>query len=127
MRGRMTWPATTGCSSSQTRYLAAGGIGNLIAAPAVQACLGQRQATVFLDPGDPGAARRDQWGPPVTPSARMTPAELAGAPRTAPGAAAVAAEVARAELGVLDRKTWLLARLVPSVRLGAGIRLEQAS
>ena len=120
LRGRMTLASYDRLFPSQD-LLPAGGVGNLIAAPLFKPAR-DNGATVFLDletlePHD------DQWAY-LSTLGRMTPAELRRAADRA-GKVAVAAEVTRLS-SASSTKTRPPAPPVLSVRLGTGIRLEQA-
>ncbi len=120
LRGRMTLASYDRLFPSQD-LLPAGGVGNLIAAPLFKPAR-DNGATVFLDletlePHD------DQWAY-LSTLGRMTPAELRRAADRA-GKVAVAAEVTRLS-SASSTKTRPPTPPVLSVRLGTGIRLEQA-
>ena len=78
LRGRMDLAGYDRLFPSQDVLPASGGIGNLIAAP-LQGRSRQDGATVFLDLGDPGAARRPV-GVPVQPASAVTAARSDGSP-----------------------------------------------
>ena len=120
LRGRMTLASYDRLFPSQD-LLPAGGVGNLIAAPLFRPAR-DNGATVFLDL-ETLEPHEDQWAY-LSTLGRMTPAELRRAVDRA-GKVAVAAEVTRLS-SPSSTKTRPPAPPVLSVRLGAGIRLEQA-
>ena len=120
LRGRMTLASYDRLFPSQD-LLPAGGVGNLIAAPLFKPAR-DNGATVFLDL-ETLEQHEDQWAY-LSALGRMTPAEVRRAADRA-GKVAVAAEVTRltAPSATATRPP---APPVLSVRLSAGIRLEQA-
>ena len=120
LRGRMSLASYDRLFPSQD-LLPAGGVGNLIAAPLHKPAR-DNGATVFLDlqtlePHD------DQWAY-LSTLGRMTPNEVRRAADRA-GKVAVATEVTRLSVPS-STATRPSATPVLNVRLGAGIRLEQA-
>ncbi len=120
LRGRMTLASYDRLFPSQD-LLPAGGIGNLIAAPLFKPAR-DNGATVFLDL-ETLERHEDQWAY-LSSLGRTTPAELKRAADRA-GKVAVAAEVTRLN-SASSTKTRSPAPPALSVRLDAGIRLEQA-
>ena len=120
LRGRMTLASYDRLFPSQD-LLPVGGIGNLIAAPLFKPAR-DNGATVFLDL-ETLERHEDQWAY-LSALGRMTPAELKRAADRA-GKVAVAAEVTRLN-SASSTKTRPPVPPVLSVRLDAGIRLEQA-
>ena len=120
LRGRMTLASYDRLFPSQD-LLPAGGVGNLIAAPLFKPAR-DNGATVFLDL-ETLEPHEDQWAY-LSTLGRMTPQELRRAADRA-GKVIVAAEVTRLS-SPSSTKTRPPAPPVLSVRLGAGIRLEQA-
>jgi superfamily II DNA or RNA helicase len=120
LRGRMTLASYDRLFPSQD-LLPAGGVGNLIAAPLFKPAR-DNGATVFLDPGtlEP---HDDQWAY-LSALGRVTPQELRRAADRA-GKVPVAGEVTRLATPS-STATRPPAPPFLSVRLGAGIRLEQA-
>jgi superfamily II DNA or RNA helicase len=120
IRGRMTLASYDRLFPSQD-LLPVGGVGNLIAAPLFRPAR-QNGATVFLDM-ETLEPHRDQWAY-LSTLGRMTPHELKRAADRA-GKVAVAAEVTRL---VTPSSTATRPQAAPvlRVRLGAGIRVEQA-
>jgi superfamily II DNA or RNA helicase len=120
IRGRMTLASYDRLFPSQD-LLPAGGVGNLIAAPLFRPAR-QNGATMFLDL-ETLEPHKDQWAY-LSTLGRMTPRELKGAADRA-GKVAVATEVTRL---VTPSSTETRPRAAPvlCVRLGAGIRVEQA-
>jgi superfamily II DNA or RNA helicase len=120
LRGRMTLASYDRLFPSQD-LLPVGGVGNLIAAPLFRPAR-QNGATVFLDL-ETLEPHKDQWAY-LSTLGRMTPHELKHAADRA-GKVAVATEVTRL---VTPSSTETLPRAAPvlRVRLGAGIRVEQA-
>jgi hypothetical protein len=119
LRGRMSLASYDRLFPSRD-LLPAGGVGNLIAAPLFRPSR-DSGATVFLDMQalDP---HEDQWAY-LSALGRMTPQELKRAADRA-GKVAVAAEVTRLN-SPSSTRTRPPAPTALSVRLGAGIRLEQ--
>ena len=120
LRGRMNLASYDRLFPSQD-LLPAGGVGNLIAAPLFKPAR-DNGATVFLDL-ETLERHEDQWAY-LSTLGRMTPQELKRAADRA-GKVAVAVEVTRLN-SPSSTKTRPPALPVLSVRLGAGIRLEQA-
>ena len=120
LRGRMSLASYDRLFPSQD-LLPAGGVGNLIAAPLFKPAR-DNGATVFLDL-ETLEPHEDQWAY-LSTLGRMTPAELRRAADRA-GKVTVAAEVTRYS-SPSSTKTRPPVPPVLSVRLGAGIRLEQA-
>jgi superfamily II DNA or RNA helicase len=120
LRGRMNLASYDRLFPSQD-LLPAGGVGNLIAAPLFKPAR-DNGATVFLDL-ETLERHEDQWAY-LSTLGRMTPQELKRAADRA-GKVAVAVEVTRLN-SPSSTKTRPPAPPVLSVRLGAGIRLEQA-
>ena len=120
LRGRMNLASYDRLFPSQD-LLPAGGVGNLIAAPLFKPAR-DNGATVFLDLATL-ERHDDQWGY-LSTLGRMTPAELKRAADRA-GKVAVAAEVTRLT-APSSTATRPPAPPVLTVRLSAGIRLEQA-
>ena len=120
LRGRMNLASYDRLFPSQD-LLPAGGVGNLIAAPLFKPAR-RNGATVFLDP-QTLEPHKDQWAY-LSTLGRMTPHELKRAADRA-GKVAVATEVTRL-VTPSSTKTRPQAAPVLRVRLGAGIRLEQA-
>jgi superfamily II DNA or RNA helicase len=120
LRGRMSLASYDRLFPSQD-LLPAGGIGNLIAAPLFKPAR-DNGATVFLDL-ETLEPYEDQWAY-LSALGRMTPAELKRAADRA-GKVAVAAEVTRLT-APSSTATRPPAPPTLSVRLDAGIRLEQA-
>ena len=120
IRGRMTLASYDRLFPSQD-LLPAGGVGNLIAAPLFRPAR-RNGATVFLDL-ETLEPHKDQWAY-LSTLGRMTPRELRhAADRT--GKVAVATEVTRL-VTPSSTETRPQAALVLHVRLGVGIRMEQA-
>ena len=119
LRGRMNLASYDRLFPSQD-LLPAGGVGNLIAAPLFKPAR-DNGATVFLDL-ETLERHEDQWAY-LSTLGRMTPQELKRAADRA-GKVAVAVEVTRLN-SPSSTKTRPPAPPVLSVRLGAGIRLEQ--
>jgi hypothetical protein len=119
LRGRMSLGSYDRLFPSQD-LLPAGGVGNLIAAPLFRPSR-DSGATVFLDM-ETLEPHEDQWAY-LSAHGRMSPQELKRAADRA-GKVAVAAEVTRLS-SPSSTKTRPPAPPVLSVRLGAGIRLEQ--
>jgi superfamily II DNA or RNA helicase len=120
LRGRMSLASYDRLFPSQD-LLPAGGVGNLIAAPLYKPAR-DNGATVFLDL-ETLEQHGDQWAY-LSTLGRMTPQELKRAADRA-GKVAVAAEVTRLNVPS-STQTKPPAPPMLSVRLGAGIRLEQA-
>ena len=120
LRGRMNLASYDRLFPSQD-LLPAGGVGNLIAAPLFKPAR-DNGATVFLDL-ETLERHEDQWAY-LSTLGRMTPQELKRAADRA-GKVAVAVEVTQLN-SPSSTKTRPPALPVLSVRLGAGIRLEQA-
>ena len=120
LRGRMTLASYDRLFPSQD-LLPAGGVGNLIAAPLFKPAR-DNGATVFLDL-ETLERHEDQWAY-LSTLGRMTPQELRRAADRA-GKVTVATEVTRLSVPS-STATRPPAPPVLSVRLDAGIRLEQA-
>ena len=120
LRGRMNLASYDRLFPSQD-LLPASGIGNLIAAPLFKPAR-DRGATVFLNL-ETLERHDDQWAY-LSSLGRMTPHEVKRAADRA-GKVAVAAEVTRLASSTAT-KTVPQAPAVLHVRLGAGIRIEQA-
>jgi superfamily II DNA or RNA helicase len=120
LRGRMSLASYDRLFPSQD-LLPEGGVGNLIAAPLFRRAR-DNGATVFLDL-ETLEPHKDQWAY-LSTLGRMTPAELKRAADRA-GKVAVATEVTRLT-SPSSTNTRPPAPPVLGVRLGAGIRLEQA-
>ena len=120
IRGRMTLGSYDRLFPSQD-LLPAGGVGNLIAAPLFRPAR-RNGATVFLDM-ETLEPHKDQWAY-LSTLGRMTPQELRRAADRA-GKVAVATEVTRL-VTPSSTTTRPQAAAVLRVRLGAGIRVEQA-
>jgi superfamily II DNA or RNA helicase len=120
LRGRMTLASYDRLFPSQD-LLPAGGVGNLIAAPLFKPAR-DNGATVFLDL-ETLERHEDQWAY-LSALGRMTPQELKRAADRA-GKVPVAAEVTRLT-APSSTATRPPAPPILSVRLSAGIRLEQA-
>ena len=120
IRGRMTLASYDRLFPSQD-LLPAGDVGNLIAAPLFRPTR-RNGATVFLDL-ETLEPHKDQWAY-LSTLGRMTPHELKRATDRA-GKVAVATEVTRL-VTPSSAQTRPQAAPVLRVRLGAGIRMEQA-
>lgn len=120
IRGRMTLGSYDRLFPSQD-LLPAGGVGNLIAAPLFRPAR-RNGATVFLDM-ETLEPHKDQWAY-LSTLGRITPQELRRAADRA-GKVAVATEVTRL-VTPSSTTTRPQAAAVLRVRLGAGIRVEQA-
>lgn len=120
LRGRMKLASYDRLFPSQD-LLPVGGVGNLIAAPLFKPAR-QDGATVFLDL-ETLERHEDQWAY-LSTLGRMTPQEVRRAADRA-GKVAVAAEVTRL-VSPGSSKTRPQAPAVLHVRLGAGVRVEQA-
>ena len=120
LRGRMTLASYDRLFPSQD-LLPVGGVGNLIAAPLFRPAR-QNGTTVFLDL-ETLEPHKDQWAY-LSTLGRMTPHELKGAADRA-GKVVVATEVTNL---VAPSSTETRPRAAPvlRIRLGAGIRVEQA-
>jgi superfamily II DNA or RNA helicase len=120
LRGRMKLDSYDRLFPSQD-LLPSGGVGNLIAAPLFKPARDEGR-TVFLDPGalEP---YRDQWAY-LSALGRMTPRE-AGRAADKAGRVLVGSEVRRLA-AVASTATRPVPAPVIHVRLGAGIRLDQA-
>ncbi len=120
LRGRMTLASYDRLFPSQD-LLPAGGVGNLIAAPLFKPARDEGR-TVFVDPGTL-ERYRDQWAY-LSTLGRMSPREVERAAEKA-GRVLVGSEVTRLTAAV-SSATRPAAAPVVHVRLGAGIRVEQA-